>query len=161
MKSATIHGVMSVLFMAAGTVGCSQTPAASSAANTGCVARRVTVTSPPNRSQVDLRPVVAGTVDPACSLVRVVVHGPGPKARFWVQPEPTVSDTGTWEAQVYIGQRVQRTGAVKDGGTYEVVAFANPTQPLKAGEELYQWPDAQARSGVLLVERGSPASGPP
>ena len=155
MKSATIHGVMSVLFMAAGTVGCSQTPAASSAANTGCVARRVTVTSPPNRSQVDLRPVVAGTVDPACSLVRVVVHGPGPKARFWVQPEPTVSDTGTWEAQVYIGQRV----ALVRGSTRR----RRPAlpQPLKAGEELYQWPDAQARSGVLLVERGSPASGPP
>ena len=135
------------------TAACSETVAPKMVATPTCEAERVTVATPPNRARVPYRPLVSGRVYPACSAVWLVIRGPN-QDLYWVQPKPVVAGSGEWTAQVYVGTPTQQYGAVQGGGTFELIALANPTEPLRSGEALYGLPDAQARSRVVLLERG-------
>jgi len=141
------------------TAGCSETPAPRTAANATCEAKSIAVTSPPDRTAVAYRPVVTGTVQPACGNVWVLLRGPD-QNRYWVQPRPAVAPDGHWTARVYVGTPTQEYGAVQGGGTFTLVAIANPTRALKPGEALYTVPDAEAQSKVVLLERGGPPHEP-
>ena len=110
---------------------------------------KVWITEPKNRDTVPERPYVAGKVSNANAAIWVVVH-PMQVADYWVQPQLTVHrDDGTWRVGVYIG----RPGTVDAGKHYEIMAIANPKRPLKEGDVLRFWPDAESKSEVVEVVR--------
>jgi hypothetical protein len=70
-------------------------------------------------------------------------------ADFWVQPQLTVNRDGTWMVSIYVG----RPGNLDAGKRYEIMAIANPKRPLKEGDVLRFWPDAESKSEVIEVVR--------
>jgi hypothetical protein len=48
---------------------------------------------------------------------------------------------------------VGRPGNVDVGKQFEIMAIANPKRPLKEGELLSFWPDAESRSEPVKVTR--------
>jgi len=109
---------------------------------------KVRITAPADKSQVPERPLVEGTVSDANASVWVVVH-PMEVADYWVQPAVTVREDGTWKVMAYMG----RPGDIDVGKQFEIMAFANPAEPLKEGDVLKGWPKAQAKSQVIEVTR--------
>jgi hypothetical protein len=109
---------------------------------------RVRVTAPPHGAEVPERPFIEGTVSHPKAVVWVIVH-PMAVSDYWVQPATHVSEDGRWKVQIYIG----RPGSIDVGKRFQVMAIANPKQPLKEGNVLKDWPAADARSQALEVVR--------
>jgi hypothetical protein len=68
---------------------------------------------------------------------------------YWVQPQLTFHQYGAWRVGAYIG----RPGSVDAGKHYEIMAIANPKRPLKEGDVLRFWPDAESKSEAIEVVR--------
>jgi hypothetical protein len=109
---------------------------------------KVWITQPKNRDAIPERPYVEGKVSNANSTVWVIVH-PMEVADFWVQPQFTVNRDGTWMVSIYVG----RPGNLDAGKRYEIMAIANPKRPLKEGDVMRYWPDAESKSEVVQVIR--------
>lgn len=106
------------------------------------------ITMPADQARVPERPLVEGTVADPKAKVRVIVH-PMEVSDYWVQPSVSVRKDGTWKVMIYIG----RPGGLDVGKRFEVMAVANPKLPLKEGNVLSGWPDAQWKSQVIEVTR--------
>ncbi len=109
---------------------------------------KVWITSPKNGDTVPERPYVAGKVSNPNAAVWVIVH-PMEVSDYWVQPRLTVNEDGTWRVGIYVG----RTGNADSGKRYEIMAIANPKRPLKEGDVMRYWPDAESKSEVVEVVR--------
>ncbi len=80
--------------------------------------------------------------------VRIVVH-PLDTGAYWVQPIPTLREDGRWSVLAYFG----RSGDLDTGKVFEVMAIADPDQPLEEGTVLEGWPKAGQRSSTVTVTR--------
>lgn len=69
---------------------------------------------------------------------------------YYVQPPIKVNDDGTWKGPVYIGGN----NKAHIGAQVKIRAFVNPIKPLKEGEVLYSWPEAQLSSKIIRAIRG-------
>jgi hypothetical protein len=93
------------------------------------------------------RPQVEGIAH-AGAEVWVIVH-PTLVSDYWIQPRLTVRGDGKWRVNAYIG----RPGNVDVGKHFEIMAVANPKEPLKEGDVLRYWPEAAAKSQLIEVVR--------
>ncbi len=109
---------------------------------------KIWITEPKNRETVPERPYVEGKVSNTTAAVWVLVH-PMEVSDYWVQPQLTVNRDGAWRVGIYIG----RPGTVDAGKRFEIMAIANPKRPLKEGDVLRFWPDAESKSEVVEVIR--------
>jgi hypothetical protein len=108
----------------------------------------IAITSPKDEERVPERPLVVGSVSDPRAQVWVIVH-PVETAGHWVQPVVVNDGNGHWKVQVYIG----RPGELDIGKQFEVRAIANPKAPLREGEILGCWPEAEWQSQVIRVFR--------
>ena len=108
----------------------------------------VIISSPPDGSTVDRRPIVEGTVSDPTASVWVVVH-PLEVSDYWVQPRINVRDSGSWKVQIHIG----RSGSIDVGKLFEIRAVANPDVVLHEGKVLDGWPKAAAISNMIEIIR--------
>jgi len=108
----------------------------------------IDISTTADRSSVVERPTVAGTVTDPNATVWLVVH-PMAVSDYWVQPAVTIRRDGSWKVQIYIG----RPGNVDVGKRFEIRAVANPKARLREGLVLGGWPEAEAISDVIEVER--------
>jgi len=115
----------------------------------GVHAADIEVTTPRPQTAVTGRPRVEGRVSDAKAQVFVIVNPVDTPDQFWVQPPAIVQPDGTWRAIVYIG----RPGSVDVGKRFELRAVANPKDTLKEAQVLSRWPDADASSSVIEVQR--------
>ena len=104
----------------------------------------VAITSPPDGSSVELRPIIEGTVNDPSASVWVVIH-PLEVSDYWVQPRISVRNNGSWKVQIHIG----RPGSVDVDKFFEVRAIANPELDLREGQVLDGWPDAAGTSNMV------------
>ena len=109
---------------------------------------QVWITEPKNRDEVPERQYIEGKVSNATAAVWLVIH-PMDVTDYWVQPQLTVHQDGTWQVDGYVG----RPGNTDVGKRYEIMAIANPKRPLKEGDKLRFWPDAESKSEVVEVVR--------
>jgi hypothetical protein len=110
--------------------------------------RRVEITSPADGGVAPSRLLVQGTSSDSSASVWLIVH-PLEMSDYWVQPRVSVQEKGRWAVSAYIG----RPGGEDAGKQFELLAVANPKDPLKEGEVLENWPEAEARSQVVIVTR--------
>ena len=108
----------------------------------------LSITEPKDRASVPERPYIEGKVSNPNADVWIIVH-PMEVTDYWVQPRLTVRADGAWRASAYVG----RPGRVDVGKHFEIMAVANPKRPLKEGDVLQFWPDAELKSGVIEVVR--------
>lgn len=104
---------------------------------------------PRDGAVVPERPLVEGTVSDPNADVWVIIH-PMDVSDYWVQPRISVRGDGTWTVQVYVG----RPGRLDVGKRFEIMACANPSQPVSEGTIVTWWPDAKWKSEVIRVLRG-------
>jgi len=109
---------------------------------------KIWITEPKNGATVPERPYVTGKISNPNAAVWVVVH-PMDVSDYWVQPQLTVSRDDTFRVDIYVG----RPGNSDAGKHYEIMAIANPKRPLKEGDVLRFWPDAESKSEVVEVVR--------
>jgi hypothetical protein len=103
---------------------------------------------PKNGDTVPERPYVAGKVSNPKAAVWLIVH-PIEVSDYWVQPQLTVNGDGRWRASIYVG----RPGNLDTGKRDEIMAIVNPKRPLKQGDLLRFWPDAESKSEIVEVVR--------
>lgn len=106
------------------------------------------ITDPEDKTKVPIRPYIEGTTTDINSKVRVIVH-PMEVSDYWVQPNVSVKENGSWKVKIYIG----RPGSIDVGKQFEIMAVANPKKSIKEGDVLSGWPDSQAKSQIIEVTR--------
>jgi hypothetical protein len=107
----------------------------------------VSITAPPNNSEVNVHDFIIGKVSDKDSRIWLVIQ-PLETMACWVQKPVIVDDDGTWKASVQFGDyTVQHSGK-----PYEVRALANPRSTLTPGPTEC-WPQAEAASAGLYVKR--------
>jgi hypothetical protein len=94
-----------------------------------------------------MRYLVRGTGAEPYTPVWVVVH-PIDQPGYWIQPPAQMESSEEWRALIYLGEP-----STPKGKRFVIRAFANPTQPLKPGMQLHDWPEAQSTSEPELVIR--------
>lgn len=109
---------------------------------------KLRITEPRDSTSVFERPFIKGTVTESSTKVWIIVH-PMEVSDYWVQPNVTVREGGTWKVIIYIG----RPGTIDVGKQFEIMAVANPKVSLFEGKVLNEWPEAQAKSQVIEVIR--------
>lgn len=107
----------------------------------------LSITSPPNNSEVDVHDFVTGKVSDKDSHVWLIIQ-PLQTMVSWVQKPVIVDNAGTWKASVQFGEYT----AEHSGKRYEVRAFGNPHSGLAPGPTEC-WPQAEAISAALYVTR--------
>jgi hypothetical protein len=108
----------------------------------------VKIVAPKEGAQVRERLFVEGTSSIPNAAVWIVVH-PIDVSDYWVQPRVSVRKNGEWAVSAYVG----RAGNLDVGRQFELVAIANPKGDLKEGQVLGNWPEAEARSDIVMVIR--------
>lgn len=108
----------------------------------------ININSPVDKTKVNELPFVEGTVSDSRASVVIIVH-PMEVGDYWVQQNVTAKKSGAWKVQIHIG----RPGTIDVGKKFEIMAAANPRARLAEGNILRGWPEAQARSDVVEVER--------
>ena len=111
-------------------------------------ARKITITVPCDGATVAPREFVGGMVADQNARVSVVIR-PMRANGYWVQPNVTVRQGGNWRVLCYFGE----PGSQHSGMPYEVMAFVNPAENLKEGQQLPDWPQAESKSNVIQVVR--------
>jgi hypothetical protein len=111
---------------------------------------KLKVIEPNDEARVQRRLEVKGTLENPKDKDQVwVIVRPLEAGQFWVQPKISIRGEGKWSVDVYIG----RSGSVDEGKSFEIRAVLNPKEPLKDGDILGDWPDAEAQSQVVGVTR--------
>jgi hypothetical protein len=110
--------------------------------------RKLLIDAPCDGAKVAQRHFVQGVVTDAKAQVWVIVH-PMETSDYWAQPNVTVRDGGKWKVLAYFGE----PGAQHSGKSFEVRAVANPKLPLKEGQMLAKWPEAESTSQTIEVVR--------
>lgn len=106
------------------------------------------ITAPEDGGQVSWRADIEGSVSDLDDEVWVVIH-PTETSQYWVQPQLSVKEDGSWRVVVYFGE----AGSRHTGLRFEVRAIANPKRKLKEGDRFGFWPEAGERSQVIEVIR--------
>jgi len=109
---------------------------------------KLRITAPLDRAEVPERPFVEGTITDPNVKLWVVVHPVG-VSDYWVQPNVTIKEDGTWKVKIYIG----RPGAVDLDKQFEILAVTDPEIVLTEGKVLDDWPNARCKSQVIEVRR--------
>lgn len=125
-----------------------KTPKAPSAPLPTTAGQAITITVPPDGSEVDQKSLVEGTVSDSSQEVWVVVH-PLDTSSYWLQPRVSVHSSGLWNSMAYFG----RSGDLDKGKRFEVVAIAGPYDTLQEGEYGSTWPRARWTSKPITVTR--------
>ena len=91
----------------------------------------INIISPVGESRVCWRTMVRGTISNPNLQVFVLIH-PMATDKFWIQPIPTVSSNGKWEAYCYFGEP-----NIGIGEPFEIIAIASKNKKLfKEGSTL-------------------------
>lgn len=101
-----------------------------------------------NGVMVEWRPLVTGKVSTPFTEVWLIVHVLETSS-YWVQPKTTVRALGDWEGTIFLGDE----SMLDVGKKFELMAIANPRDPLKEGLQLPGWPRAAGKSEVITVTR--------
>jgi hypothetical protein len=109
---------------------------------------KIAITTPCDGARVSQRQFVGGTVSDSNAQVWVIIH-PMVTSDYWVQPNVTVREGGKWKVLCYFGEPIQE----HSGRPYEVMAFVNPKETLREGQQLPSWPGAQSKSQAIEVVR--------
>jgi hypothetical protein len=106
------------------------------------------LTFPTNKASVTRIVFVEGYVkDRNASIWPIVRTIAG--STYWVQSRAEISGDGRWKAKVVIGQN----GTADVGAHYELGVFVNPGLPVREGDELDSWPDAEFKSEFVEIIR--------
>jgi hypothetical protein len=108
----------------------------------------VQISQPANHALVPTMEQLRGKASADARAVWVVVH-PLDTSSYWVQPKVSLGTDGAWSGLAYWG----RAGAVDSGRRFEVRAIVDPKIDLREGAILDSWPDAEAVSEPVIVER--------
>jgi len=106
------------------------------------------ISKPSDNEKVPERPLIEGKTSNPTARIWVVVH-PMKTSQYWVQPNVTVRQDNTWRTVIYVG----RPGNIDVGEMFEIMAIANPRDPLKEGAVLDDWPAGESKSQVIQVTR--------
>lgn len=106
------------------------------------------ITNLENDVMVEWKPLVTGKVSTPFTEVWVIVHVLE-TSTYWVQPKATLRGVGSWESTIFLGD----PGILDVGKKFELMAVANPRDPLKEGLQLPGWPRAEGKSKVISVKR--------
>jgi hypothetical protein len=104
------------------------------------------LTEPRNGQVVDVRTEIRGTAPDSDAHVVVVVRAVK-ETRFWAQPVVAVASDGSWSVTAYLGEE-----GTPPGTQFAIRAFRNPAV-LPAAGEIQDWPQAEAISNEVRVER--------
>lgn len=128
--------------------GCSSAPEPTASPPTDTApSGSLQIAEPADGAQVGAEMPIQGSASPE-QKVWLIVH-PQETSDYWVQPPAIADDAGAWKTAIFVG----RPGSADVGQRYEVRAVANPQTPLKEGQVLKTWPEAQATSSILKVTR--------
>jgi hypothetical protein len=106
----------------------------------------VKIVRPTEGTTISSQSIVEGQSSNPNTTIWIIVH-PLEVSDYWVQPRVSVRSNGQWAANVYVG----RSGDLDAGKRFELLAVANPRTALKEGAVLADWPEAEARSEVVMV----------
>lgn len=101
-----------------------------------------------NGEMLEWRTLVTGRVSTPFTNVWLIVHVLE-TSTYWVQPQATIRAIGSWESTIFLGD----PGILDVGKKFELMAIANPRDPLKEGVQLPGWPRAEGKSKVISVNR--------
>jgi hypothetical protein len=107
----------------------------------------ITITEPTEDGTVRARCRARGTVSDPAAEVWLVISAEL-SGEYWPQPRATIDEEGNWTVLGYCGEKSTDTGT-----PFVLRAFANPVEPLVAGEPLPYWPEAEATSDIVTVKR--------
>ena len=107
----------------------------------------IQILSPTDGAEVEGVQIVRGRVSDPDSDVFVIVH-PLRTSSYWVQQNAVIAADGEWTIRVFLG--TETTGV---GEFFELLAVVDPTQRLREGLVLDQWPPAEAVSDLVVVSR--------
>lgn len=108
----------------------------------------IDISSPEQDARVrDYRLSVKGTVLPASAKVCVLVRVRG-DYEWWAQSPATVLKSGSWTVQALCGLPMSWPGR-----WYEILAVADPKQPVNPADRVIGWPEADAYSQTIRVQR--------
>ncbi len=110
------------------------------------LAKDINIESLSDGAKVDAEITVSGTVHNA-NEVWVIVH-PRETTDYWVQSSVIVKDD-RWDVRISIG----RTSAIDSGKQFEIMAVADPQQPLAEAQVFKEWPAARWKSQVVSITR--------
>ncbi len=119
--------------------------AALSGANV-CSVKQITINEPETRAVDRVSASITGRVDTECAEVWVIAHPVG-SLDYYALPKAAVRSSREWLTSLYFSKL--GGGAT---GLFEVLAVANPHQPLLADMRLPGWPEGEARSEVLVLD---------
>jgi len=109
---------------------------------------KISITSPQDNAEIDRPARTEGIVSDPDAQVHIIVHPVG-VPEYWVQPRAFVHEDGKWTAKVYLG----RPDISNPDKQYELMAIADPEQPVKVGDMLKEWPGSKWRSHIIRVKR--------
>ena len=107
----------------------------------------IAITDPGDDAKVPARHRVRGTTNDTEAEIWLVVH-PTEIDSMWVQGRANIKKDGTWVVSAAFGEP-----NMHQGKPYAILAVANPKEPLKKGQQLHDWPEAEAWSPVVEVTR--------
>ncbi|HET6456221.1 MAG TPA: hypothetical protein VFI02_17585 [Armatimonadota bacterium] len=102
----------------------------------------VMITDPAGESVVGSDVIIKGTASDMDAEIWVIVH-PMRTRGYWVQSKTAVSEDHTWAELACFG-------APDD---FQITAVADPVEVLEAGQEMDHWPEAKAKSPIVMVVR--------
>ncbi|MFZ4526057.1 MAG: hypothetical protein ACOYOE_11030 [Chlorobium sp.] len=106
----------------------------------------INIESLSNGAQVDAEITLSGTVNNARE-VWIIVH-PRETSDYWVQSTVTVRDE-RWNGRIAIG----RASVIDSGKHFEIMAVADPEQPLAEAQVYKEWPSARWKSPIVSITR--------
>ncbi|TAE26856.1 MAG: hypothetical protein EAZ91_16975 [Cytophagales bacterium] len=108
----------------------------------------IAIYKPSDGQKVPCETIIQGKAANADTIWVVVSPEGNPK--LWVQSPIKVEENGIWQGKISIGE----PGMADVGWIYTIRAFADPIDPLKRDDILYEWPKAKRSSGIIQVIRG-------
>ena len=114
------------------------------------LAQEIKLFSPKHGALVENRQAVKGTVDfaPLDEKVWLLIKPMGMND-IWVQPFANVDSAGHFEVRPFFGRAMD----IDNGTEYELRAVADPSEKLREGMRLSDWPQGRARTEIIRVTR--------
>ncbi len=110
---------------------------------------RFAIVNPTNGSPVRAISAVGGVIHDSSAKVWIVVHTVG-TSNYFVEGPASVKSNGEWSCNVSFGR-----AGTDSGKTFEIRAFANPSEELHSDRTLNKWPSADYSTSPVTVNRDS------
>src|SRR5689334_5153553 len=108
---------------------------------------KISLDSPLESHGVPARTCISGTTSDSTARLVAVVH-PTEIAEYFVQPAISPREDGRYKVLAYLGE-----SGLHQGKRFEIRVFGNPKAPLREGQRLAWWPEAESFSPLVEVVR--------